>query len=157
MTRGVLRQIAELERLSRPELLERWRELYGTEPPGYRRDVLVKRLAYRIQELAHGGVSVATRARLRDHLADQGLDVEKPQTARQGRRGQKDDLPVIGTRLVRMWHGERHEVTVVVGGFEFEGKRYRSLSAVAKVITGSHWNGRLFFGLTKRGKGNGKR
>ena len=154
MTRGVIRQIAELEKLSRPELQARWQELYGTAPPGYRRGVLVKRLAYRVQELAHGGVSEATRARLRDHLADHGLDVEKPQTAQHRRRQRKDDLPVVGTRLVRVWHGERYEVTVVVAGFEFEGKRYRSLTAIAKTITGSHWNGKLFFGLTKRGRGS---
>ena len=63
----------------------------------------------------------------------------------------------MGTRLVRDWHGDRHEVTVVAGGFEYGGKRYRSLTAVAKAITGSHWNGKLFFGLSKRTKETGKR
>jgi hypothetical protein len=59
-------------------------------------------------------------------------------------------MPVVGTRLVREWRGERHEVTVVPGGFEYLGRLYRSLTAIAKVITGQHWNGRLFFGLRRR-------
>ena len=58
----------------------------------------------------------------------------------------------IGTRLVREWQGDRYEVTVVKGGFEFEGRKYRSLTAITKVITGTHWNGFLFFGLQKRAK-----
>ena len=146
MMSGVLRQITELEQMSRPELQTRWQELYATEAPAYRRDVLIRRLAYRVQELAHGGVSEATRSKLRDHLADQGLDVDRPRTTRLRR---SDGLPVIGTRLIRHWHGERHEVTVVVGGFEYAGQRYRSLTAVAKKITDAHWNGRAFFGLRR--------
>ena len=147
--RGRLKQITDLQGLSRQELKERWKELFGTEAPaGYRSDVLVKRLAYRIQELDQGRVSEATRAKLSDHLADVGPDVERPRAGRQGRRQKQGGLPVIGTRLVRHWHGDRFEVTVVVGGFEFKGQRYRSLTAVAKAITSAHWNGRAFFGLT---------
>ena len=58
-------------------------------------------------------------------------------------------MPVVGTRLVREWHGERHEVTVTKDGLEYEGRPYRSLSAVAKVISGGHWSGPAFFGLRK--------
>ena len=148
MTREILRQITQLEQMTRSELQARWQELYGTEPPSYRRDVLVKRLAYRIQELAHGGVSEATRAKLRENLDNDGLDVEKVQETRRQRQ-RRDDQPVAGTRLVRYWRGERYEVTVVAGGFEYQGQRYRSLTAVAKAITHSHRNGRAFFGLTK--------
>jgi hypothetical protein len=64
-----------------------------------------------------------------------------------GKPRARQDLPVVGTRLVREWDGQRHEVTVVHGGFEYRGRRYRSLSAIASAITGTHWNGRRFFGL----------
>jgi hypothetical protein len=71
----------------------------------------------------------------------------------QGRR----DLPVEGTRLVREWNGERHEVTVVAGGFEYGGRRYRSLTAVATAITGAHWSGPAFFGLRSAKQKEGAR
>ena len=150
MTRGLLRQITELETLSRPELRDRWRELIGTEPPTYSRAVLIKRLAYRIQELAYGGVSDATRARLRGHLKDIGEDGIPTARTPLSRRQRRNGMPVIGTVLVREWQGERHEVTVAAGGVEYRGRRFRSLSAVAREITGTRWNGPLFFGLRRK-------
>lgn len=62
-------------------------------------------------------------------------------------RGREDSLPVAGTRLVREWNGGLYEVTVTLNGFEYDGRLYRSLSAIAKAITGTHWNGKLFFGV----------
>jgi hypothetical protein len=109
----------------------------------------VKRLAYRIQELAYGGLSEATRDQLRQHLQREGLDRETERAARKTRRQRKNGVPVIGTRIARDWHGQRHVVTVVRGGFEYEGRRYRSLSAIARAITGTRWNGPAFFGLRK--------
>ncbi len=150
--KSVLKQIAELEQLPVAELKDRWRALYGGEPPAYNRSHLVKRLSYRIQELAYGGVSEATRARLREHLGERDLDVETAEVARLARRRRKNGMPVSGTRLVREWRGERHEVTVVDDGFEYAGKPYRSLTAVTKSITGAHWNGPAFFGLRKPGR-----
>ncbi len=149
MKNNILAQITELERLSFPELKVRWRDLYDTEPPSYNRAHLVKRLAFRVQELAYGGLSGATRAQLRDHLERDGRDKETERGARMARRKRDDGVPVAGTRIIRDWHGERHEVTVVEGGFEYEGRRYRSLSAVAREITGTRWNGPAFFGLRK--------
>jgi len=134
--RSVLKQVMELSTLDFAELKARWAELYGTEPPAYNRAHLVKRLAYRIQELAYGGLSKEAQARL------EGLG----ETRRSGRRG---DLPVAGTLLVREWQGKRCEVTVTRDGFEFEGRPYRSLSAIARTITGTSWNGPAFFGLRK--------
>lgn len=151
--KNILAQLAELQELPTPELKTRWRELYDAEPPSGSRSYLVKRLCHRVQELAYGGVSDATRARLREHLeevglANEGIDAtHAPQ--RRGRNGQ----PVAGTRLMREWHGERHEVTAVDGGFEYRGRKFRSLSAIAKTITGAHWNGPLFFGLRQRKAG----
>ena len=153
MRKNVLAQLAEIQQLPTPELKERWRELYETEPPAGSRSYLIKRLAYRVQELAYGGVSDATHARLREHLEEAGLANEGVDPAhaaqRRGRKGQ----PVAGTQLVREWHGHKYEVEVLDDGFECNGRKYRSLSAVAKTITNSHWSGNLFFGLRKRKAG----
>ncbi len=151
MKESIARQITDLESMSLDELRGRWRDLYGTEAPGYSKAHLVRRLAYRVQELAHGGVSDATRATLR---AVAERDGKPGQASRLVRRDANSGGPVPGTRFVREWHGERHEVAVVEGGFEYQGKIFRSLSAIAKVITGQHWNGRLFFGLRDRKRGN---
>jgi hypothetical protein len=145
MSSTVLTQIARLQTLSVPQLQDRWRQLMGTEPPRYTRDFLIKRLAYRLQELAYGGLSESAHARMDEILDAHGYDDQgrRPDTGPRPRR----DAPLIGTRLIREWNGERHEVTVISGGYEYQGIRYRSLSAIAKRITGTHWNGRAFFGL----------
>jgi hypothetical protein len=147
MRNGVLAQIAELQELSHAELQERWRALHGAEPPTYNRALLIKRLAYRVQELAYGGLSEFARAELRRHMQAERLDAEEAEVARLKRRQRKNGMPVAGTRLIREWQGRRYEVTVVDGGFEYEGRRYRSLTAITKAITGTHWNGPAFFGL----------
>jgi len=149
MKQSVLKQVAELPNLDSEQLKERWRALYGSEPPAYNKPYLVKRLAYRIQELAFGGLSEAAQAQLREALAQEDADGT---TGRMQRRRRKDGMPVVGTRLVREWQGGRYEVTVVRGGFEYEGRKYRSLTAITKVITGTHWNGPGFFGLRKNSK-----
>ena len=149
MKDSILAQLTELQALSFSELKARWRELYGTEPPSYNRSHIVKRLAYRIQELAYGGVSEAARDQLREHLKREDLDTETDRGARMTRRQRKNGVPVAGTRIVRDWHDQRHEVTVVQGGFEYAGRRFRSLSAIARAITGTRWNGPAFFGLRK--------
>ena len=145
---STLRQIADLETLSAGQLEARWRALFGSDPPACQRRFLVKRLAYRIQELTYGGLSEAARARMHEIAEEAGLDAEASLPGR-GRRAaaRKRELPVAGTRLVRMWDDRRYEVTVTATGFEFEGRPYRSLSAIANAITGGHWNGRVFFGL----------
>jgi hypothetical protein len=144
---SVLKQIADLERMSAADLQHRWRELIGTEPPRYNREFLVRRLAHRLQELAHGGLSQAARAKMDALLDEAGYDeIGALRASRRHSQGRRD-VPVEGTRLVRGWNDERHEVTVVAGGFEYGGRRYRSLTAVATAITGTHWNGPAFFGL----------
>jgi len=150
---SIVRQIADLETLPAGQLEDRWRTLFGTDPPACQRRFLVKRLAYRIQELAHGGLSEAARTRMEEIAQEAGLDEEASLPGR-GRRTHKRsrELPVAGTRLVRMWDDSRYEVTVTATGFEFEGRPYRSLSAIANTITGGHWNGRVFFGLRPTGR-----
>ena len=98
------------------------------------------RLAYRIQELAYGGLKPETIERL-EALAEQidgGAGSGKSRT---------DDRPIAGTRLIREWQGVEHCVTVRDDDFEYQGRPYKSLSAVARAITGTRWNGSLFFGL----------
>ncbi len=141
MTDTVLARLAALKTTSMPDLKKQWRDLFDTEPPPYNRTFLETRLAYRIQELAYGGLKPQTRARLAA-LAEQ---LDEGKTKRRQRRG--DDRPVTGTQLVREWQGVEHVVTVVTDGFEHEGRRYRSLSSVARAITGTQWSGPLFFGL----------
>jgi hypothetical protein len=146
MSQSVVKQIADLGRLSYGDLQERWRQLIGAEPPRYNREFLVKRLAHRLQEFAHGGLSEDGRAQMNQLLDEAGYN-ELGGLRAGGKPRARQDLPVVGTRLVREWDGQRHEVTVVHGGFEYRGRRYRSLSAIASAITGTHWNGRRFFGL----------
>ena len=144
MTESVAARVAALPKTPTPELKQMWRELYDREPPGFSRSYLISRLAYRIQELAYGGLKPTTRAKL-EALAD-ALD---PKAARK----RIVDGPVVGTQLIREWRGTEHKVTVLADGFEWEGRRYRSLSAVARAITGTRWNGLTFFGVKRHGGG----
>jgi hypothetical protein len=141
MTASVLAQLAALKGLATPELKRRWRDLFETEPPPYNRRFLESRLAYRIQELAYGGLKAETVERL-DALAEvlAGGDAGK-------RHRLVKDRPITGTRLVREWQGVEHCVTVRDNGYEYQGRPYKSLSAVARTITGTRWNGWVFFGL----------
>jgi len=144
MTDRVFAQIAALAKASLPNLKAQWRDLFGTEAPGINRAYLERRIAYRLQELAHGGLSEATRARLADlaKSADRG---SSPRT-----RMRAQDRPVADTRLLRVWQGVEHSVTVLQTGFDYQGRSFASLSAVARQITGSRWNGPAFFGLRER-------
>jgi hypothetical protein len=145
---GVLRQLAELERLSVPELAERWRALMDTAPARHNRRYLIKRLAYRIQELAYGGLTSQDRDRMERLLDAEGYDDQGfAVTKKRHRPVNKDGKFLPGTLLVREWAGERHEVRVLERGFEYRGLPYRSLSAVARLITGTQWSGPAFFGL----------
>jgi hypothetical protein len=140
----VLPRLATLQTAPIEELKQQWRELFGKEPPSFNRAYLQSRLAYRIQELAYGGLKPETRARL-EALGEQ-LDGGNVVL----RRIRADSRPLPGTRLVREYGGVQHVVTVRADDFEFEGRRYASLSAIARHITGTRWNGWSFFGLKGR-------
>jgi hypothetical protein len=141
----ILRRLASLQTASTSDLKQQWRELFGNEPPAFSRTYLQSRLAYRVQELANGGVRPETVARL--EALGERLDGGNAVL----RRIRVDDRPIAGTRLVREYRGAEHIVTVLADGFEFEGRPYRSLSAIARAITGTRWNGWTFFGLHTRG------
>ena len=138
----VLGRLAALPTLPTADLKRQWRELFGKEPPPFNRPYLVSRLSYRVQELAYGGLKPETRARL-EALGEQ-LDGGNVVL----RRIRADSRPLPGTRLVREWQGVQHVVTVRADDFELEGRPYRSLSAIARHITGTRWNGWTFFGPT---------
>jgi hypothetical protein len=141
----VLSRLAALQTMPTADLKAQWRALFGAEPPAYSRTYLQSRLAYRLQEVAYGGLKPETRARL-EALGEQ-LDGGNVVL----RRIRADSRPLPGTRLVREWQGMQHTVTVLADGFEYEGRLYRSLSAIARHITQTRWNGWLFFGLRQRG------
>jgi hypothetical protein len=138
MSESILAQIAALGDKSMAELRVMWKELFDQEPPPYGRKMLEGRISYRLQELQLGGLSERARRKL-DALADD-LD---PKAARRRNPGR----PIAGTQLRREWKGIEHVVTVREHDFEYEGRPYKSLSAIAKSITNVRWNGPLFFGL----------
>lgn len=147
MENNVLAQLAALPEKSTAELKQLWRKLYHREPPPYNRPFLVKRLAYRIQELAFGGLSVRAEAKLKALVAEEDRRVKGKQPVR------KRDRPISGTRLIREWQGVEHTATVLDDGFEYQGRKYKSLSAIARAITGTRWSGPLFWGLRNHRSG----
>ena len=133
--------VSALKTTPTPDLKQQWRELFGKEPPPYNRRFLESRLAYRIQELAYGGLKPETIERLKAIAED--LDGGDP--AR--RRRPPNDRPIAGTRLIREYQGIEHCGTVRDNDYEYQGRPYKSLSAIARAITGTRWNGLAFFGL----------
>jgi len=143
----VLARLAALKTTPTPDLKRQWRDLFETEPPPYNRRFLESRLAYRIQELAYGGLKPETIERL-EALGEQ-LDGGNFIL----RRTRSEEKPISGTRLIREWQGVEHCVTVRDYDYEYQGRPYKSLSAVARAITGTRWNGWVFFGLkNQRGR-----
>ena len=134
-------RLATLPGLSLADLRLEWRRLYRAEPPRLSRDIMMRAIAHRLQEIAHGGPSKVTQRRLMTLTAE----------FETGGRIAPPAGPKLkpGSRLVREWHGRTHSVCVTDDGFEFQGKTYRSLTKIARDITGAQWSGPRFFGLTK--------
>jgi hypothetical protein len=140
-------EIGRLPNLSLLELRNRWKTLFGhPAPKSLRRNCLARAVAYQMQVEAYGGLSVATKRRLReianavrtgDANAMLGSSRIKP-----------------GTQMIRQWQNTTHTVTALVEGFEWNGRTYKSLSAVANAITGTNWNGFAFFGIKRAPSGN---
>ncbi len=145
MADTVLTQLAALKATPIGDLKQKWRELFDREPPPFNRRYIESRLAYRIQELAYGGLQPETIERL-NALADELEGNTKI------RNRQPQTRPIAGTRLIREWKGAEHCVTVRQEDFEYEGRPYKSLSRIARVITGTRWNGLVFFGLKQQGR-----
>lgn len=148
----------QLETMPPADLKKEWARLYGAPAPALSADLLRLGTAYRLQEQWLGGLSREAKSILRQAAraraaASAGADagaVERTAATR-GRHPVPRKL-TPGTRLVRDWHGVGHTVTVLEQGFAYDGKEWRSLSAIAKAITGGHWNGPRFFSLAVRGR-----
>jgi hypothetical protein len=144
-TRSLTVELAELRELDLPTLKHRWRALYRTEAPvRISRALLLQAIAYRVQERVFGGLRPST-SRLLERAAED---------SRRGGSSTESPVPKVtpGSVLIREWHGVSHRVTVLADGAMLRGTRYRSLSEVARKITGTRWSGPRFFGLRAPGK-----
>ena len=143
---SVLVRLAALKAMSVKELKELWASLFATSAPNNSRAFLEVRIASRIQELTYGGLSRDTRRTL-DMLADE-VEGKSP------RKAMAVDArnPMPGTKLLREWNGTEHTVTILSDGYDWQARKYKSLSAVAKAITGTNWNGFRFFGLRDKNR-----
>jgi hypothetical protein len=140
-------RIAALNELTAQQLRDEWRRLYRGQPPRLSRDLLIRTIAYRMQELVYGGLSKATERKLAvltKELKGKGSIAVTPDTSLRP-----------GTRLVREWRGRTHTVVVTEDGFEYSGKTFLSMTKIAQAITGAHWSGPRFFGLIRKSASNG--
>ena len=163
MDLNVGKEFAALRRMTVGELRARYAEVFGEPTNGRHRDWLVKRIIWRMQSLAEGDLTERARRRAAELANDADLRRKAPKSppvapdaatrTRTGRLPTKGDrrVPVPGSLITRVYKGETLEVNVLPTGFEYEGEMYKSLSAVAKKITGTHCNGYLFFRLVKEG------
>ncbi len=149
MGADITKRITKLPSFSRQQLLDLWQEVYGSAaPPGIRRELMVPFLAYRMQEKVYGGLKSSTRAKLR-RIARSLEGKSSP-----GKLAIRSQLK-SGTRLLRQWRGQSHEVSVTESGYEYRGTAYSSLSQIARKITGTRWSGPAFFGLNKTASAGG--
>lgn len=160
MTMNVGKEVAALQRMTVSELRRKYAEVFGEATRAGNKDWLVKRIAWRLQSLAEGDLSERARQRAAELANDADLRLTPPKPRRPSPevvvgpkqpvdlRGERR-LPPPGTILVREYKGRRIEVLVLANGFKFEGEAYKSLSAVAKAVTGQHCNGYHFFRLDK--------
>jgi Protein of unknown function (DUF2924) len=140
-------EIARLPDLGHDELRKRWKLLFGrSAPKSLRRKFMARAVAYQMQVAAYGGLSAATKRRLRE------IAVAISNGDRTGVISGIHIKP--GTQLIRQWQNTAHTVMVLDEGFALDGRTYKSLSAVAKVITGTNWNGYAFFGIKRAARGN---
>ena len=141
--------VTSLAQLTPQELRTLWLQWFDCPPPAkIRRELLMRGLAYRMQERAAGGLTMATRTTLRE--------IAKRVKSNSVTGVIAPPRLTPGTQVIREWGNERHQVTVEVAGFVYRGQRYRSLSEIARRITGTRWSGPLFFGVTPSLKGRGR-
>jgi len=163
MNLNVGKELAALRRMSVDDLRARYAEVFGETTNGRHKDWLIKRIIYRLQVLAEGDLSERARRRAAELANDADLrrrppksptaKPEAPSRTKTAKLRTSGDsrVPPPGTIITRVYKGETLEVKVLTAGFEYDGDVYKSLSAVAKKITGSHTSGYLFFRLTREG------
>lgn len=168
MALNVQRELCNLEKMPLKKLHARYREVYGDATASGNRRFLIKRIIWRLQAIEEGDLHERVRRKALAIANDADLRTTAPpevvfspavdgsgttgRTVTRAVRFAKDNLPAVGSQLTRMYKGRQVIVTVLADGFEYEGETFRSLSAVAKAITGSHLSGHAFFGLTPKTK-----
>jgi hypothetical protein len=155
---NVNKALAELRRMDVPSLKRKYAEVWREPPRSPHRQHLIKRIIWRMQALAEGSLSERALARAKElaNEADLRLTPPRPRRAPIGETiiitAKPGGTPAVGTMLTRQYRDRMIQVLVQTDHFEFEGERYKSLSAIARKVTGTQWNGHLFFGLRKAGK-----
>jgi hypothetical protein len=159
MTLNIEKELAALRRMSVGQLRDRYAEVFGEPTRSFHKDYLVRRIAWRMQAAAEGDLTERARKRAAEIANDADLRLRPPPRLRLA--GTSDGptvtksltlpadqrLPLPGSLLTRDYKGQRISVRVLPKGFEFEGEVYRSLSGIAQMVTGCHWNGWLFFNI----------
>jgi hypothetical protein len=161
MVQTIQTELAALRRMSPAQLRDKYLEVFGEATRTGNKDFLFKRVAWRIQSLAEGSLSERAKQRAAELARDSDIRMTMPRISKVTVGGHTNlkpvpppgpkRLPLPGTVLTRQYRGQLIEVTVLPSGFEWEGQIHRSLTAVAKAVTGSHWNGMAFFGLKNKG------
>ncbi|MDD3012276.1 MAG: DUF2924 domain-containing protein [Candidatus Gastranaerophilales bacterium] len=141
--------IEQLQQLSREELIKKWKKLFKTNSPQHaRKEFLIKHIVWELQAKKQGSYSARTQKQL-DKLADKLAKKEEIKEKEINKHCRQNSEIKTGTKLIREYKGEKHEVIALDKGFEYRGKYYKSLSAIAREITGTQWNGKVFFGIKK--------
>ena len=159
MAKSITAQIRDLQEMTVPELRARYTEVFGEETRSRHKQQLFRKIAWRIQELAEGGLSERAKTRAGEIANEADIRLRPPKgffagdAPRPERRLRDSRLPIPGSVIEREYKGHTVAVSVLDDGFEYDGQTYRSLSGIAREITGTNWNGMLFFGLTRKGNG----
>ncbi|WP_039758503.1 DUF2924 domain-containing protein [Bartonella queenslandensis] len=148
MDKTVLARVVALPNMSISELKTLWRDVYEEEPPIGNKSQIIRRLAYRLQELAYG-----VDPQIENRIKQQANELFGSGKKNKSKRKVQYQQPIPGTKLVREYKGIEHQVTILEEGYEYAGCLYKSLSKVALVITGSSWSGPAFFGLNNKPQG----
>ena len=161
------RETAALGKMTVAELRIRYAEVFGESTTSRHKLFLIRRILWRMQANEEGGLSERARRRAKELASDSDVRLTAPMAktaissepvkASTIQISQDDRLPMPGAVITRRYKGETIEVRVLPKGFEYEGEVYRSLSAVARKVTGTHWNGYHFFKLGRKGRGNGSK
>ena len=150
----MLSEITALRAMDTAALIAKYAEVFGKAPRVRNRESLWKRISWKLQEARSGGLSESAKSRLEQLIGEIDLPLGESRRSVSGvitpTRAARNDQLAIGSTITRVWKGRTLEVRVIDAGFEWNGVPYRSLSAVAHAVTGAHWNGKLFFGLTGR-------
>jgi len=153
MTETMIERINSLRSMTVGQLREKYRDVFGEETKSGNKDWLWRRVAWRIQELEYGGLPERAKRRAAELANEADIRVRVPKDAFAGHSGEeRKKAAPTGSVLTRKYKGRTYSVRVLENGFEYDGRIFKSLSAVARDITGSHWNGNLFFNISGNGE-----